>query len=75
MSKVEGEGGGAIDSPPLRLHVTIFSRRLLGLIIQVFLLGMIDPSSYAISSQIVQLFYFCWVFTQRGLENPSRFPI
>ena len=30
MSKVEGEGG-PIDPLPLRLHVTIFSSRLLGL--------------------------------------------
>ena len=29
MSKVDG--GGPIDPPPPRLHVTIFSRRLLGL--------------------------------------------
>ena len=30
MSKVEG--GGPIDPPPSRLHVNIFSGRLLGLI-------------------------------------------
>ena len=33
MSNVEGRGGGPIDPPPpSRLRVTIFSRRLLGLI-------------------------------------------
>ena len=34
MSKVEG-GGGPIDPPPSRLRVTIFSRRLLGLTLEV----------------------------------------
>ena len=32
MSIVEGEGG-PIDPPPSRLHVTIFSSRLLGLLL------------------------------------------
>ena len=31
MSKVEGRGGPIDPRPPLRLRVTIFSRRLLGL--------------------------------------------
>ena len=37
MSKVEGGGGGPIDPPPpsSRLRVTIFSRRLLGLSVNV----------------------------------------
>ena len=52
MSKVEG-GGGPID-PPSRLRVSIFSRRLLGLIIISHFLNMCKSQN----SNILQLYYF-----------------